>query len=77
MFGGEVSTQWMGIADMGANLGVNDYFRSEGAMPVSNSSAGSQFALASQAEQKDENSKSFAYRTFALSNPNSLVAKLP
>lgn len=76
MFGGEDSTQWMGIADMGANLGVNDYFRSEGAMPVSNSSARSQFALASQAEQKDENSKSFAYRTFALSNPNSLVAKL-
>lgn len=76
MFGGEFSTQWMGIADMGANLGVNDYYRSEGAMPVSNSTAGSQFALASQAEQKDEDSKSFTYRTFALSNPNSLVAKI-
>ena len=75
IFGKEFSTQWLDVADLGTNLSSNDYFRSLGAQPISNAAAATQYSDATQSENKYEDSQSFTYRTFALSNPDSVISR--
>jgi hypothetical protein len=74
--GSEDAVQNLNDSDAGLNLSFNDYARHIGAQPVSNSTA---ISLSNQANADlvaYNNSQSWTYRAFAISDPESLTSRL-
>ncbi len=74
--GVEDSVQWMNNADAGANLAFNMYSQRIGGEPLSNQQATALNTQASNAIQLAQAHKSFFQRTFAFSNPDSIISRL-
>ena len=70
------SVQQFNNADAGVNIGFNNYSRSMGGVPQTNSAANQQTAQANNAIAVANKRTSLSYRLFALSNPSSLISKL-
>ncbi len=76
LMGYQNAVQNMNNTDAGLNLAYNNYSRSMGGMPQTPSQSQTNYNSAIQSGIAFNNSKPWIYRTFALNNPDSLVAKL-
>jgi hypothetical protein len=72
----ENSTQWLNNSDAGLNLASNNYARSVGANPVTNTTAGQIADEATQEQDVAESHLPWVDRTLALSNSESLASRL-
>ncbi len=72
----ENAVQWMNNSDAGANLAFNMYAQRLGGSPLTQGQATALYTKGSQMQQVTNSNRSFLNRTFAFSNPNSLVSKL-
>jgi hypothetical protein len=74
--GSEDAVQFLNNSDAGLNLSFNDYARRLGANPVTSSTASNLVAEANKSQIQTEAQQSWVNRTFALSNPLSLVSRV-
>ena len=72
----ENAVQWMNNADAGTNLAFNMYSQRLGGKPLSNGQATTLASEGSGMQQVAQKQLSFYDRTFAFSNPASMVSKL-
>lgn len=74
--GGEDAVQQLNNSDAGLNASYSNYARSQGAIPVSNTTADSLTTESSNDQTVAEAQLPWTSRTFAISNPDSLVSHI-
>jgi hypothetical protein len=76
LYGLESAVQWLNNADAGQNLVTNQQAQREGGAPETTPQANQTTLQAVNWQNKLDGQQSWSYRTFALSNPHSLAARL-